>query len=240
MNTRYQPNHLTAGQRTIAGDYASYLQLSRANAFYSNQREGWIAVNSDQERKAREAGATTMSQVLDHVVFSVDELVVIADQLIRYPRKQFEGRSEPYCTKQDLQRVIDRHPRKRGVRKAREALDLARIGADSPPETRLRLALLYAGLPEPEVNVPIVDEDGVERSQPDLSYPEYRISIEYDGDVHNAPDQVYRDISRAEQIRALGWTEVRISNRHMALDAKAAVAKVRTELVAKGWTPTRR
>lgn len=171
---------------------------------------------------------------------SVDELVVIADQLIRYPRKQFEGRSEPYCTKQDLQRVIDRHPRKRGVRKAREALDLARIGADSPPETRLRLALLYAGLPEPEVNVPIVDEDGVERSQPDLSYPEYRISIEYDGDVHNAPDQVDRDISRAEQIRALGWTEVRISNRHMALDAKAAVAKVRTELVAKGWTPTRR
>lgn len=171
---------------------------------------------------------------------SVDELVVIADQLIRYPRKEFEGRSEPYCTKNDLQRVIDQHPRKRGVRKAREALDLARVGADSPPETRLRLALVYAGLPEPAVNVPIVDENGIKRHQPDLSYPEYRISVQYDGGGHAEEDQVDRDISRAEQTIAIGWTEVRVSNRHMSNEAKAAVAKVRSELVAKGWHPNRR
>ncbi|WP_299165504.1 hypothetical protein [uncultured Arthrobacter sp.] len=171
---------------------------------------------------------------------SVDELVVIADQLIRYPRKEFEGRSEPYCTKNDLQRVIDRHPRKRGVRKAREALDLARVGADSPPETRLRLALVYAGLPEPAVNIPIVDENGIEWHQPDLSYPEFRISIQYDGGGHSEQDQVDRDISRAEQTIAIDWSEVRVSNRHMSNEAKAAVAKVRSELVAKGWRPNRR
>ena len=69
MNTRYTPNHLTGSQRTIAGDYANYLELTRTNSFYSNKREGWIAVNSDQEKTARAAGAKTMSQVLDHVVY---------------------------------------------------------------------------------------------------------------------------------------------------------------------------
>jgi hypothetical protein len=166
---------------------------------------------------------------------SVDELVVIADQLLRCPREHFEGRSEPYCTKSDLQRVVDRHPRKRGVRKAREALDLARVGADSPPETRLRLALVYAGLPEPAVNLRIIDEYGIERHQPDLSYPEFKVGIEYDGGGHAEQDQVDRDISRAEVASAIDWTEVRISNRHMSNDARAAVAKVRSALIAKGW-----
>jgi hypothetical protein len=33
----------------------------------------------------------------------------------------------------------------------------------------------------------------------------------------------------------LGWTEVRISKRHMLNDAKPAVAKVRTALIQAGW-----
>ncbi|GAB3538289.1 hypothetical protein GCM10027403_24320 [Arthrobacter tecti] len=170
-------------------------------------------------------------------MLNVDELVVIADQLIRVPRERFEGRSEPYCSKDDLQRMIDRHPGKRGIRKARQALDLARVGSDSPPETMLRLALVHAGLPEPCVNLRVVDEYGVEHHQPDLSYPELKIGIEYDGSGHAEQGQVDRDISRAEKAKAIEWTEVRISNRHMANEAKAAVAKVRSAMVARGWRP---
>lgn len=179
--------------------------------------------------------ARTWLDLAQHL--TVEDLVVIADQLIRIPREQFEARAHPHCTKGDLQRILENHPRKRGLVKARDALELARVGADSPPETRLRLALTYAGLPEPEVNLRIIDPRGVERHQPDLSYPEYQVGVEYDGGSHAEQDQVVSDISRAERASAIGWTEVRISKRHMLNDAKAAVAKVRSALIARGWRP---
>lgn len=68
-NARYQPNHLTPGQQRIAGDYASYLLISRDKVFHSTPREGWIRVTSDQEKAAIAAGAKTTSQMLDHVVY---------------------------------------------------------------------------------------------------------------------------------------------------------------------------
>lgn len=170
---------------------------------------------------------------------TVDELVVIADHLIRVPRFRFEGRDTPFCTTTDLQAMIDRHPGKRGVRKARAALELSRVGADSPPETLLRLALERAGLPEPILNRPIIDDRGVPHHEPDIAYPEFRVGVgvEYEGGGHSDGDQVDRDITRAERYRQLGWLEVRISKRHMRDDARAAVVKVRAALITRGWRP---
>lgn len=165
----------------------------------------------------------------------VEELTVITDYLIRIPRQLYEGRSGPYATQDELDAIIGHHPGQRGIRTAREALRLSRVGADSPPETRLRLALTAAGLPEPEVKVPIVDDDGVLHHEPDLGYRKYRVAVQYDGAGHSDPEQVARDISREELTRALGWTEVRISRRHMVEDARPAVQKVRAALWAAGW-----
>ncbi|WP_461169867.1 endonuclease domain-containing protein [Arthrobacter sp. Z1-15] len=166
---------------------------------------------------------------------TVADLTVITDYLIRIPRPEYENRTTPYATKESLQAVIDRHSGKRGIRKARLALELSRIGADSPPETLLRLALADAGLPEPLVNRPILDAFGNPHHRPDLSYPDYRVAVEYEGAGHSEPGQVERDISREERTRTLGWTEVRISRRHMADDGGAAVSKVRSALIAAGW-----
>ena len=168
-------------------------------------------------------------------ILSIQDLTVVADYLIRFPREAFEGRREPYATKENLDAILGRHPGQRGIRTAREALGLSRVGADSPPETLLRLALGEAGLPEPEVNAPIVDGDGVLHHEPDLGYRKYRVAVEYEGAGHSDPEQVARDISREERTRALGWTEVRISRRHLANDAKPAVEKVRAALWAAGW-----
>ncbi|MDT0170717.1 hypothetical protein [Pseudarthrobacter sp. BRE9] len=99
----------------------------------------------------------------------------------------------------------------------------------------LRLALVRAGLPEPELNVPIIDEGGRRHHEPDLSYRKYRIGIEYEGEHHSEDGQVVRDIDRSGRYAALGWTEVRISRRHMFNDAKPAVTKVRSALVQAGW-----
>ncbi len=79
----------------------------------------------------------------------IDEITVVADHLLRIPRPEFEGRSEPHCTLDELEEMLDRHWGTPGIRKARLALEQACVGgADSAPETRLRLALKWAGLPQ--------------------------------------------------------------------------------------------
>lgn len=166
---------------------------------------------------------------------SVDELTVVADHLLRVPRTDFEGRSEPYATRDDLADMLDRHKGTPGIRKARLALEQARTGSDSAPETKLRLALENGGLPEPRLNAPAELGAGVVR-QPDLSYPEHQVAVEYDGDGHSEAAQIIRDIAREEDFARAGWIVVRISKRHMENEATAAVAKVRTALLSRGWS----
>ncbi|MDQ0692039.1 endonuclease domain-containing protein [Arthrobacter sp. W4I7] len=166
---------------------------------------------------------------------SIEELTVVADHLLRIPRPEFEGRSEPYASRENLAEMLDRHKGTPGIQKARLALDLARVGSDSAPETRLRLALEDAGLPEPLLNVPTELRPGVVR-QPDLSYPEQKVAVEYDGAGHSETEQVVRDIAREEDFGRAGWVLVRISKRHMQNNAGLAVAKVRRALLLRGWS----
>lgn len=167
---------------------------------------------------------------------TVDELVVVADHLLRVPRPEFEGRSEPFATMADLQEALERHKGTPGIQKAREALLYARVGSDSAPETRLRLALGRTHLPEPDVNRAI-DLGGGRCRQPDLAFPEFRVVIEYDGESHNDPQQYLRDIRRQEDFEAAGWLVVRIGKEHMKNDAKEAVSKVLDAMWQRGWRP---
>ncbi|MDV2977763.1 endonuclease domain-containing protein [Pseudarthrobacter oxydans] len=167
---------------------------------------------------------------------SIEELTVVADHLLRIPRPDFEGRSEPHATREDLEEMLDRHKGTPGIRKARVAVDRSRVGADSAQETRLRLALEDAGLPEPLLNRVRELGSGVVR-QPDLSYPEQKVAVEYDGEGHSEAAQIVRDIAREEDFARAGWLLVRISKRHMENEARPAVAKVRSALRNRGWSP---
>ncbi|MFE4837211.1 hypothetical protein ACFRAU_21355 [Arthrobacter sp. NPDC056691] len=167
---------------------------------------------------------------------SVEELTVVADHLLRMPRPEFEARDEPHATREQLADMLDRHKGTPGIRKARLALEMARIGADSAPETRLRLALEQAGLPQPQLNVRTELCSGVVR-QPDMSYPEDRVAVEYEGEGHSEPGQIIRDITREEDYGRAGWFLVRISKRHMQNEARPAVRKVRDALLSRGWSP---
>lgn len=171
-------------------------------------------------------------------LLSVDDLVVIGDHLVRRPRPELEQRTEPYATINGLSRLVRMHKGKRGVVKAGEALKLIRVGADSPPETLLRLALVYAGLPEPELNVPLTGPLGTPLHSPDQQYRQYRIAIEYEGDHHRSAEQLARDIRRAEVTAAAGWLEIRVTRGEMQDDARAAVAKIRRALYIRGWRPS--
>jgi len=94
----------------------------------------------------------------------------------------------------------------KGSRLARRAADLVRAGVDSPMETRLRMLMVLAGLPEPVVNHIEYDAMGAWAKRFDLSYPDLLLIIEYDGRQHAEDDRQWgRDIERREQLDTDGW-----------------------------------
>ncbi|WP_261372356.1 endonuclease domain-containing protein [Arthrobacter woluwensis] len=168
-------------------------------------------------------------------VVTLDELVAVGDACVRIPRPEFEPRKGPHATPEELRAVVRGHRGKRGISSARAALELVRVGADSPQETLLRLAFERAGFPEPLLNPRVAVSGTGEEFQPDLAFPEYRIGVEYDGEHHSAAAQVGRDIRRAEKYARAGWLEVRLSKEHTVDDHRLAIRKVRDALISRGW-----
>ncbi|XAS67289.1 hypothetical protein V3C33_17915 [Micrococcaceae bacterium Sec5.7] len=138
-------------------------------------------------------------------------------------------------TVQALGGILAAHPGARNIRTAREALGLVRVGADSPPETHLRLAIVRAGLPEPVLNHVVWGSAGAPELWPDAAYPEYSVSLQYDGAHHGEPGQHLRDIRRAGTTDRLGWLEVRLCKDDLKGERPAVVHKVRRALQSRGW-----
>jgi len=87
-------------------------------------------------------------------------------------------------TMNELRNYVARHPRTKGVARLRRVAELADPKAESAMETRLRVLLVLAGLPRPEVQVSIQDDEGRFLGRPDLLYRRQHLAIEYDGGNH--------------------------------------------------------
>ncbi|MFJ3956054.1 hypothetical protein [Arthrobacter sp. NPDC090010] len=153
-------------------------------------------------------------------------VVAMGDQLIRVPRERFEGRSEPYAFVPELARMIRRHPNMKGVLKARLALEDMRIGADSYPETFLRLAMIEAGLPEPELQIR-VDPDEQWSPPADLGYRRCRLAIQYEGGHHRSRAQQTRDNLRDEVFINAGWTYFKTNAEDLAEGFAGVIERIR-------------
>ncbi|MFJ4209694.1 DUF559 domain-containing protein [Paenarthrobacter sp. NPDC089675] len=132
------------------------------------------------------------------------DLVCMGDQLIRHPRPEFEGRTTPFSTLPDLQAMLQLHRNRQGVVRAREACDLMRVGSDSAQESLLRLAMLDAGLPEPDLQIKLRPEDPFSPTA-DLGFRSRRLAIQYDGGHHLEEEQIFSDLRRDKAFRAAGW-----------------------------------
>lgn len=162
-------------------------------------------------------------------ILPLEDLVAVGDQLVRYPRPGLEIRTEPWATREQLRTMLKRHPKLQGIVKAREAAELIRVGADSAPETFLRLALTAAGLPEPELQLRLVPEDPYSPAA-DMGYREPRIAIQYDGAHHRTREQHSRDIRRDEVFNSAGWRYFKFNADDLANDFRGAVRRVRIAL----------
>lgn len=150
------------------------------------------------------------------------EAVVVADAV------QHAG----LCDAHQLTEELRLHARLRGVRRAVCALELSDARAESPPETRLRLALVGAGLtPVPQFEV---YEGGRFLARVDLAFPDWKIAIEYDGRaVHERQDVFARDRQRQNDLVRAGWLVLRFSAVDLRYGAAGAVAAVRGALAGR-------
>ena len=162
-------------------------------------------------------------------IWSVDDLIAAGDFLV-HPRTGL-------VTIEDLRDEIAEAGDIRG--RLKRALLEIREGAESAQETVLRLAITRAGLPEPELNWELRDENGRFVARLDLAYPQFRVASEYDG-RHHADEQQFRtDADRWDDIRAQDWNLVRVLSHHLRPDPRIAVEKVASALIAAGWRPGR-
>ncbi len=165
------------------------------------------------------------------------DLVAVGDALILEPVVPSSIDDQPWVSLRELTERVERF-RGRGKRTAASAVSLVRPGAESRPETLLRLAIRAAGLPEPEVNVDVFDSVGRFIGRGDLVYRQWRVIVEYDGEQHRTDTwQFDRDIRRLEDLAGSGWRVVRLTVRSFFQNRYAAMQRITQALQDGGWRP---
>lgn len=175
--------------------------------------------------------ATTWAMLAD---LPLTELVAVGDYFVRVYRPGYGRRNvgrPPHATIADLERAVSLR-RWRGQPRLERALRLIREDSWSPKESAVRVELVTAGLPEPVLNVDLFDVEGSFIACPDMVYPEYRVAVEYQGEMHN--ETYAEDIERIERLRAAGWIVIQVTKVLLARP-RELVRRVERDLCARGW-----
>jgi predicted transcriptional regulator of viral defense system len=135
--------------------------------------------------------------------WSLVDAVVAADAAL------FEGR----VRRSDLTEAVLRQSHWLGIGEAARAIALADGRAESPLETRGRLALLQAGLPCPELQVELHGPQGF-LARVDAWYEDAGVAIEFDGRIK------YADPYRGRTPAEVGWEEKRREDAIRDLDVR--------------------
>jgi hypothetical protein len=157
-----------------------------------------------------------LSGVLDR-----EDLVAAGDHLVG-------ARSRvPLAEIADLAALSEELRRTKGSKARTWALSRIRYGADSRPETLLRLLLESWGVSDLVVNSPLAVAGGRLTLHPDLLSPAHRLAFEYEGDGHRVDrHQWHRDIERRELLEAEGWHVLRITAADLFADRAPFRARV--------------
>jgi very-short-patch-repair endonuclease len=156
----------------------------------------------------------------------LDELITAGDRVLGWP--------VPLASLADLDAAIGRHGARRGAVRLRSARREIRQGSASPRETRLRLAVLRGGFPEPECNGQVRTAAGFS-THGDLVFRAWRVILEYDGDQHRTDARQFaRDVGRLNLLALDEWLVVRVG-RHLGFPD--ALALLDRALRSRGWSP---
>jgi hypothetical protein len=181
---------------------ASRRRSGRGAVMHSRPAGGTAWVKGVQVSAPLELLAELAGQ-LDH-----DGLVAAADQLVG-PDSRVRPRRALERLRADARRARSTYR----IRLVRAALTESRERVESPKETETRLLLLRAGFAEPVINLPIRAPGSEETFRLDLSYPESRLAIEYDGFWHSTNRRRHRQDRRKDDVlHELGWRVIRAAD----------------------------
>ncbi len=128
---------------------------------------------------------------------------------------------EPIVTFEGLVEAAQCLHRTKGARAREWALSEIRFGADSRPESLLRLLLRANGYRDLRVNEPVDVLGGTVRLHPDLSIPSLRLAVEYEGDHHRIdPQQWQDDIERRDLVESPSPSDARGQQRHICAECR--------------------
>lgn len=154
------------------------------------------------------------------------DLTIVGDALVRREACTPEGLVEACGASTDPHAAA-----------ALRAARLVRDGVDSPMETRLRLLIVMAGLPEPSVNFTVRDAAGRVVRRFDLCYRHAKVIVEYDGRQHAEDTHQYDwDRDRREELDDWGWRVVVVTAKGIYRDPEETLLRVRKVLRGRGVT----
>lgn len=153
-----------------------------------------------------------------------------ADAVWAAERALAEGRVTPA----DLEASAHRLARAPGILRARARYRSARPLSGSLLETKARLIIVAAGLPEPALQVPVV-LPGRRRALLDMAYEERHVGIELDGGQHALPEAVYRDRWRQNDVHPGRWVIYRFTWRDVFHDRTRMVDTIARALQTPDW-----
>jgi hypothetical protein len=118
---------------------------------------------------------------------------------------------------EQLAAQLKRSHRMPGARAAGRVIAFADGRSESVGESRSRVMLHRAGLPEPELQMTVCDVDGVFLGRADFGYRRRKVLGEFDGKVkyrggsgaEDPGETVFREKRREDALRAAGWAVVR-------------------------------
>lgn len=139
------------------------------------------------------------------------------------------------CRLDDLAAYTAEHRKWRYVRTVDEALRQAEPLSESPMETRQRMRLIFAGLPRPQAQVPVLDSGGEPFAYIDNGYKEWMVGADYDGGDHEKTWK--QDLERQERVRDTGWWHRRYTSLHINRGFPQMCRQVRRALEQAGWRP---
>ena len=134
------------------------------------------------------------------------------------------------ATREELGEELARRPAGRGCARARQVLPIADRRADSPMESVLRWLLHDAHLPTPELQFRIRDGGGVIVAAADMAWPQHKVLVEFDGDVHRERKPFVEDRRRQNRVVMAGWTVLRFTSADVYGDAAGVLAQIRRAL----------
>lgn len=134
------------------------------------------------------------------------------------------------ASRRELQEELARRPRGRGCARARLVLPIASPLAGSPMESVLRWLIHDGDLPMPELQFPVRDAGGIVVADADMAWPEHKVLVEFDGDVHRERKTFVNDRRRQNRVIAAGWIVLRFTSADVYGDPGGVLAQIRRAL----------